>query len=142
MANTAMSDSGATPGPTVVTDPSRPSAASESRSGVSAASSGVSPPNSGMGSSPSPSRHTYSKRFIRRRTIAEGLRASSSGAGGEPMWDADHGSDTDGRAVPGLGPLGPGLDRHARGAGALPRPCSGADLGGRPGAVPRRLPPG
>src|SRR5438105_1613881 len=66
-----MSDSGAMPGPTVVTEPRRPRAASESRKGVSAASSGVRSPNSGMGSSPSPSRHTYRSRFT-RRTIAKG----------------------------------------------------------------------
>src|SRR5262245_13881435 len=60
MANTAMSDSGAIPGPTVVTTPVLPCRARESRNGVRAASNGVRSPSSGTGSSARPSRHTYS----------------------------------------------------------------------------------
>src|SRR2546427_8832250 len=59
MAKTAMSDSGAMSGPTVYTSPCAPFRASPSRTGVRAASSGVLPPSSGIGSSASPSRHTY-----------------------------------------------------------------------------------
>src|SRR4249919_415287 len=55
-----MSDSGAIPGPTVTTVPVLPRHARASRFGVSAASSGVRPSNAGIGSSPSPSRHTNS----------------------------------------------------------------------------------
>ena len=49
---------GRDPSPTVITVPVRPRRASASRFGVSAASSGVRPSNSGIGSSPSPSRQT------------------------------------------------------------------------------------
>src|SRR5207302_7865917 len=55
----------AMPFPTVVTLPSRPRSARESRNGVRAASSGVRSPNSGIGSSPSPSRHTYRSLFMK-----------------------------------------------------------------------------
>src|SRR5919198_750455 len=63
MANTAMSDSGAIPSPTVWTRPCLPLAARPSRTGVRAASRGVFPSSSGMGSSPSPSRQTYRSWF-------------------------------------------------------------------------------
>src|SRR5919198_217940 len=59
-----MSDSGAIPGPTVVTTPVLPCRARESRKGVRAASNGVRSPSSGTGSSARPSRHTYRSRRI------------------------------------------------------------------------------
>src|SRR6185503_19984791 len=63
MANTAMSDSGAMPSPTVVTVAVLPRRASASRNGGSAASSCVRPSSSGIGSSARPSRQTYRSPF-------------------------------------------------------------------------------